>query len=79
MSDEKTGIDSVGDNQACKNEDRLIYSETQNNRTCSSIHVTKQGGIGINCGGSVWVKPLKEWYRLAEERIARRKARQIGI
>lgn len=30
-----------------------------------SIHVTKEGAIGINCGGYVYVKPLREWHRLA--------------
>jgi hypothetical protein len=29
-----------------------------------SIHVTQDGGIGINVGGLVIVKPLK-WHRLA--------------
>lgn len=30
-----------------------------------SIHVTEGGGIGINCGGYVIVKPLREWFALA--------------
>lgn len=29
--------------------------------------VTKGGGIGINCGGSVFVKPLKAWHSLAQQ------------
>lgn len=30
-----------------------------------SIHVTEQGGIGINVGGTVYVKTLREWHALA--------------
>lgn len=30
-----------------------------------SIHVTAGGGIGINVGGHVIVKPLREWHALA--------------
>jgi hypothetical protein len=30
-----------------------------------SIHVTARGGIGINVGGTVFVKSLKEWHDLA--------------
>ena len=30
-----------------------------------SLHVTKNGLIGINVGGEVFVKPLREWHRLA--------------
>jgi hypothetical protein len=30
-----------------------------------SIHVTEQGDIGINVGGTVFVHPVEEWHRLA--------------
>ncbi len=30
-----------------------------------SIHATADGGIGINCGGLVIVKTLREWHALA--------------
>lgn len=32
-----------------------------------SIHVTVNGGIGINCGGHVIVMPLRDWHALAVE------------
>ena len=32
-----------------------------------SIHVTQQGDIGINVGGMVYVLPVEEWHRLADE------------
>lgn len=41
----------------CGDEDRF-YAD--------SIHVTEAGGIGINCGGYVIVRPLREWHRLAQ-------------
>ena len=33
-----------------------------------SIHVTEQGLIGIDCGGAVYVLPVREWHGLAAER-----------
>jgi hypothetical protein len=48
-----------------------------------SIHVTAEGGIGINVGGMVHVKTLRQWHALAvaaeprkwdEDREARAKA-----
>jgi len=48
-----------------KNTDRVIWLAANETSYCDSIHVTESGGIGINCGGSVIVKPLREWHRLA--------------
>jgi hypothetical protein len=50
---------------ACENTDREIYRERPDDYYADSIHVTKGGGIGINCGGMVYVKPIREWHRLA--------------
>lgn len=30
-----------------------------------SIHVTAQGDIGINVGGTVYVLPVEDWHQLA--------------
>lgn len=54
--------------QACENTDREIWrgpDEGNGIYYADSIHVTKDGGIGINCGGSVYVKSIREWHRLA--------------
>lgn len=40
-----------------------------------SIHRTDSGGIGINVGGMVYVKTLKEWHRLTEQEAIREKER----
>jgi hypothetical protein len=59
------------DQAPCVNTDREIWRENEGDAYAPSIHVTKDGGVGINCGGSVYVKPLREWHRLAERDIDR--------
>ena len=54
-----------GDAIACKNTDREIWREREGDYYADSIHVTEHGGIGIDCGGTVYVKPIREWHRLA--------------
>jgi hypothetical protein len=52
--------------QGCsKNEDVELWREREGDYYADSIHVTKGGGIGINCGGTVYVMPLKKWHELA--------------
>lgn len=51
-------------NEACQNEDRQLWQESDENGH-RSLHVTKDGGIGINVGGNVWVMPLAKWHKLA--------------
>lgn len=56
------------DNQACKNTDRELWrgpDEGNGGYYADSIFITKEGALGINCGGSVYVKPIREWHRLA--------------
>ena len=50
---------------AAENTDIELWRETEGDAYAASIHVTKGGGIGINCGGRVYVKPIREWHRLA--------------
>lgn len=58
------------DNEACQNEDRQLWQESDENGH-RSLHVTKGGGIGINVGGSVWVMPLAKWHKLAVDSEAK--------
>lgn len=51
--------------QAVLNTDREIWRERHNDNYADSIHVTERGGIGINCGGMVYVKPVREWHKSA--------------
>lgn len=56
---------SSASSQPCANTDREIWREREGDYYADSIHVTLQGGIGINCGGTVYVKPVREWHKLA--------------
>lgn len=49
----------------CENTDREIWRERPGDAYADSIHVTKGGGIGINCGGHVIVMKARFWHRLA--------------
>lgn len=54
---------------ACKNTDRELWREKADDYYSPSIHVTERGGIGINVGGLVKVRTLREWHdadRMAE-------------
>ncbi len=57
-------------NDTAKNTDRELWRE-RDDYYADSIHVTEGGGIGINCGGTVHVMPLRMWHQLAEaDRLA---------
>ena len=53
-----------------KNTDRELWREREGDYYADSIHVTQSGGIGINVGGYVFVKPLSEWHALAGGKAA---------
>jgi hypothetical protein len=64
--------------RAAKNTDREIWRETPDDYYSPSIHVTEHGeGIGIDVGGYVFVKPVREWHRLAKEEAAERGANEV--
>ena len=56
----------MSDHPTCENTDKEIWRERGGDYYADSIHVTARGGIGINCGGKVHVKPLRVWFALAE-------------
>lgn len=55
--------------KAYANTDRELWREPDTTGNVDfyspSIHVTERGGIGINCGGTVVVMPLRQWHALA--------------
>lgn len=58
----------MNDYEACENTDREIWrgpDEGSGDFYADSLHITKDGALGINCGGSVYVKPIREWHHLA--------------
>ena len=50
-----------------ENTDIELWREIEDDYYAPSIHRTHDGGIGINVGGYVIVKPLREWHKLAIE------------
>ena len=56
---------------AVNNTDRELWRQTPGDYYSDSIHVTKGGDIGINCGGTSIVKPLREWHDLASVELLR--------
>ncbi len=55
-------------NEECKNTDRELWRERAGDYYADSLFVTDHGGIGINVGGTVIVRPLREWHRLSMEK-----------
>jgi hypothetical protein len=46
-----------------QNTDHELWRESDDRSQCTpSIHVTQDGGIGINVGGTVKVRTLREWH-----------------
>jgi hypothetical protein len=62
---------------ACQNTDREIWREREGDYYADSIFVTEGGGIGINCGGFVHVKPIRSWHALGNQSFAIEKLRQL--
>ena len=60
-----------------KNTDRELWRKVKDNYYSPSLHVTVTGGIGINKGGTVYVKPIEEWHRLAEAEDKRMRQREM--
>lgn len=58
-------LPSLPDVQAFQNTDREVWRETPGDFYSNSVHLTATGGLGINVGGTVYVKPPAEWHRLA--------------
>src|SRR3990172_4828566 len=56
----------MNETHAKKNTDRELWRERDGDYYSDRIHVTEGGGIGINCGGSVIVMPIRKWHELAK-------------
>ena len=52
-------------NEPLLNTDKEIWRQTPDYYS-PSIHTTEQNNIGINVGGTVYVKTIEEWHRLAK-------------
>ena len=49
------------------NTDRELWRERAGDYYADSIHVTQSGAIGINCGGTVIVMPIRKWHDATRE------------
>ena len=63
-----------GEPQAYANTDKEIYRGPsrcefgdKDRFYADSLHITKDGALGINCGGHVRVLPIREWHKLGTE------------
>lgn len=54
------------DNQAVENTDRELWRERPGDYYSNSIHVTKEGLIGMDVGGTVVVLPVTAWHSMAK-------------
>ena len=63
----------MADAKQAKNTDREIWRKVPGDYYSSSIHVTKDDGIGINVGGLVFVRPVVEWHGMVATIAADRK------
>lgn len=60
--------ETVSDTQAL-NTDRELWREREGDYYADSLFVTVGGGVGMNVGGHVIVKPLRDWFELARQPI----------
>ena len=51
-------------NEGCINTDKNIWREVEGDYYSPSIHVTKDGDIGINVGEHVIIKSIEGWFLL---------------
>ena len=54
-----------------QNTDKELFREVNGDYYSPSLHVTIDGLIGINVGGSVHVMSLREWHKRAESFIVK--------
>lgn len=66
------------EHQAYQNTDTEIYRGPsrcewgdEDRFYADSLHITKEGALGINCGGYVIVRPIREWFSLAKNQHAK--------
>lgn len=55
---------------AAQNTDREIWREKSGDFYSPSVHVTQDGGIGIDVGGMVFVMDVRDWHNLAMKSIS---------
>ena len=54
-----------------QNTDKELFREVKEDYYSPSLHVTRDGLIGIDVGGSVHVMSLREWHKRAESFVVK--------
>lgn len=57
------GISKNIDQSTAKNTDKELWRQNPDDFLSPSIHVTKEGKIGIDVGGHVLVAPVEHWHK----------------
>lgn len=53
-----------------RNTDRELWREREGDYYSPALFVTEGGGIGIDVGGNVVVRPIREWHKLSASELA---------
>ena len=56
------------EDRACENTDKELWREIEDDYYSPSIHVTKDGKIGMDVGGTVLVQDIRGWHKSAVEK-----------
>lgn len=54
---------------ACQNTDTPLFQEVEGDALSDSCHMTRSRTLGIDAGGKVQIKPLREWASAYEDGI----------
>jgi len=65
VAEQIASASDTNDLLCCENTDKEIWREKDDDFYSPSIHVTENGKIGIDVGGYVFVKDVRDWHRLA--------------
>lgn len=66
-SGERATGDPRAETDEAKNTDRELWRERDGDYYAASLHVTEGGGIGMDVGGLVIVRPIRDWHRMPAE------------
>jgi hypothetical protein len=64
-------------NEPLLNTDKEIWRQIPDDYYSPSIHTTEQNNIGINVGGTVYVKSVEEWHKFGDKLEALRNVHEI--
>ena len=64
MTTSTTGTGKRLSDVGAQNTDREVWRERTGDYYSPSIHITKEGGVGINVAGAVIVMPIRSWHQI---------------